>query len=170
MPPKKRTLSKRGRGKFLPFPKERAKTTEVEQPDERPLSPNPSVASSNVQDQDDSSSFSEAEDLTKKPRRSPRKRREKEHAGLTATQEDELFEWLKANPVLYSRGKAVKQIKDIWYKSVRSRVGRLVTRKSGDSQLDTESWSDRDKYLVDKMQFLVPHIHKVVWRPTVSVS
>ena len=103
-----------------------------------------------------------------------------------------MFEWLKANPVLYLRGMAgykdvqsrnslwadkaaemgstVKQLKDTWYKSVRIRVGRLMKKKSGGPQFDVESCSDREKHLIDKMQFLISNIHEVKKRPTVSVS
>lgn len=163
----------------------------------RPRSPAPSLASSTQESGSSASSSSDSDNTRKKKKTcdkksSDRKRKTKEHANLTGEQEDEMFEWLKANPVLYSRGmngykdvqsrnklwtdkaaemgKTLKQLKDIWYKSVRSRIGRLMKKKSGGPQFDVEGLSDRDKHLVDKMQFLIPHIHEVKKRPTVSVS
>ena len=121
-----------------------------------------------------------------------KKRKPKEHSNLSNAQEEDMFEWLQENPVLYSRGmtgykdvqarnklwadkaaemgKAVNLVKDIWYKSVRSRMGRLLKQRSGDPQFDVEACSDRDKYLMEKMAFMIPHIHEVRKRPLVSVS
>ncbi|KAK3103470.1 hypothetical protein FSP39_019477 [Pinctada imbricata] len=209
MPPKK-TGARKGRGKAVLPLKETAQpppepepepqnepVTEASQDEvaeSRARSPNPSLSSSiNLDNESVSSTSSESAVGVQKKTKSPKKKRKiKEHAGLTQTQEEDMFEWLKINPVIYSRGmsgyknvearnklwsdkaeqmgKSVKQIKDIWYKSVRSRVGRLVKKKSGTSQFDVENCSDRDKYLMDKMQFLIPHIHEVKKRPTVSVS
>lgn len=165
----------------------------------RTASPDPSMASQEITQESGSSSASPSDhDISRRKKTnsdkksSEKQRKIKEHANLTAEQEDEMFEWLKSNPVLYSKGmtgykdvqarnklwadkaaelgKTVQQIKDIWYKSVRSRVGRLMKKKSGGPQVDVEGLSDRDKHLVDKMQFLIPHIHEVKSRPTVSVS
>ena len=65
-------------------------------------------------------------------------------------------------------GRTVKQLNDIWYKSVRTRVGKLAGMKSGGPQFDVEGCSDRQKYLADKIQFMI--LHEVQKRPTVSVS
>ena len=176
MPPKKpRTGRTRGRGKrsvASTKPELRAPPALIPEIQQQPESEiavqltgdkeartESSAPSLSTQESGSLSSSSSSDTEKKKSRRSPEKRRKaKEQANLTATQEEEIFEWLMANPVLYLRGMAGckdvqsrnsswadkaaemgstdKQLKDISYKSVRTRVGRLMKKKFGGPQFD----------------------------------
>lgn len=54
-----------------------------------------------------------------------------------------------------------------WYKSLRTRYGKLKMKKSGDGAAEL---TDRENWLLQKFTFLDGHIHRVKTRPLVSVS
>ena len=101
----------------------------------------------------------------------------------------ELADWLKENPMLYT--KSMKEYKDMakktdlwnskaaeldlesesmlktWYESVRTKVGKLSDKKSGSA---TKDMTDRDTFLMQNFGFLASHIERVKGRPACSVS
>ena len=108
---------------------------------------------------------------------------------LSDEQEMELADWLKENPMLYT--KSMKEYKDTarkidlwnskaaeldlesgpllktWYESVRTKVGKLSDKKSGSA---TKDMTDRDTFLMQNFGFLASHIARVKGRPACSVS
>ncbi|MEW8548748.1 MAG: hypothetical protein AB2693_35045 [Candidatus Thiodiazotropha sp.] len=107
---------------------------------------------------------------------------------LTPEQEEEMVEWLAEHPVLWNKkmkdykdihmkdalwreqaGKMDKDINElkVWYKSLRTRYGRLRKMPSGSG---VQELSDRDRWILQKLEFLRPHIVDVPKRTTVSVS
>lgn len=106
---------------------------------------------------------------------------------LTAEDEESMVEWLRENPQMYNKklstykdkGKKdalwAKQAqvlgKDasmliVWYRSIRTRFGKLTKPKSG---AGTGDRTDRDKRILTNFEFLKPHIHEVQSRTIVSV-
>ena len=107
---------------------------------------------------------------------------------LTPEQEEEMVEWLSEHPVLWNKkmkdykdtqmkealwieqaGKMDKDVNElkVWYKSLRTRFGRLKKMPSGSG---TQEFSERDKWILQKLKFLRPHIADVSKRTAVSVS
>ena len=107
---------------------------------------------------------------------------------LTPEQEEDMVEWLSEHPVLWNkkmkdykdiqmkdvlwRDQAAKLDKDVseiqlWYKSLRSRFGRLKKLPSGSGALEC---SERDKWILLRLEFLRPFIADVPKRTAVSVS
>ena len=119
----------------------------------------------------------------------PKKREKKKGLILTDEQETLLSDWLKENPMLYT--KSMKEFKDTakktsmwndkaaeldlesgallrtWYESVRSKVGKLTDKKSGSN---TKDLTDRDTFLMSNFGFLSKHISRVKATPACSVS
>ena len=99
------------------------------------------------------------------------------------------MEWVRDNPILYSKG--LKEYKDTarkqrlweekareldlesaavlmtWYDSMRTRVGKLTLKKSGDG---TKELTDREKWVLAKFDFLITHISRIPSRQAVNVS
>jgi len=102
--------------------------------------------------------------------------------------EEAMVEWLKEHPLLYNKklasykdkgkkdslwaeqatllGKDVLNL-TVWYRSIRTRYGRLVKKKSGTGAGER---TDRDNWILEKFDFLKGHIHEVQPRTVVSVS
>lgn len=110
------------------------------------------------------------------------------HLNLTDEQETDLADWLKDTPYLYTKGsrsfrnsgtKTVAWDKKAklmnvdseelftWYKSIRTRVGKLTGDKSGQAPVIL---SDRDQFILNTFRFLSDHIVRVPSRVAVSVS
>ena len=125
-------------------------------------------------------------ELDEEERASVKKRRQL--TALTSEQEEQMVEWLVEHPVLWNkkmkdykdiqmkdalwREQAEKMDKDanelkVWYKSLRTRYGRLKKMPSGSG---APEFSDRDKWILQKLEFLRPYIVVVPKRTTVSVS
>lgn len=64
-------------------------------------------------------------------------------------------------------GKDVTVLK-VWYKSLRTRLGKLMKTKSG--QAAAQEMTDRDRWVLTNLEFLRVHIERVHRRPLVSVS
>jgi len=116
---------------------------------------------------------------TKKKRKSP--------VILTEEQEIDMGEWLRQNPMLYS--KAMKEYKNTlkknrlwdekaaeldlesgqllrtWYESIRTRVGKVALKKSGSAALEL---TDRDKFIMAHFSFLGTHISRMRGRSACS--
>ena len=116
-------------------------------------------------------------------------KKKKKSLVLSDEQEMELADWLKENPMLYT--KSMKEYKDTakkidlwnskaaeldlesgpllktWYESVRTKVGKLSDKKSGSA---TKDMTDRDTFLMQNFGFLASHIARVKGRPACSVS
>ncbi|XP_041377425.1 uncharacterized protein LOC121389843 [Gigantopelta aegis] len=97
---------------------------------------------------------------------------------LTDEQEGEMVEWLQTYPELYDKGH--KKYKDtalksklwenkssklgvefgallhVWYKSMRTRYGKIRKMKSGDRSRDLAA---RDEWILSKCSFIAPHIY-----------
>lgn len=106
---------------------------------------------------------------------------------LTAEDEESMVEWLRENPQIYNKklstykdkgkkdalwaeqaqvlGKDVSML-IVWYRSIRTRFGKLTKPKSG---AGTDDRTDRDKWILTNFEFLKPHIHEVQSRTIVSV-
>ncbi|XP_060572530.1 uncharacterized protein LOC132730586 [Ruditapes philippinarum] len=98
---------------------------------------------------------------------------------LTAEDEESMVEWLRENPQIYNKklstykdkckkdalwaeqaqvlGKDVSML-IVWYRSIRTRFGKLTKPKSG---AGTGDRTDRDQWILTKFEFLKPHIHEV---------
>ncbi|XP_013386501.1 uncharacterized protein LOC106155992 [Lingula anatina] len=117
-----------------------------------------------------------------------KKRKEKVSSNFTVAEEDAMIEWLKEHPELYN--KKMSQYKDqrrkeslwreqgnrmgkdseilkIWYKSIRTRYGKLMKKQSG--QADQEL-TDRDRWVISNLQFLQIHIERVHRRTLVNLK
>ena len=116
-------------------------------------------------------------------------KKKKKSLVLSDEQEMELADWLKENPMLYT--KSMKEYKDTakkidlwnskaaeldlesgpllktWYESVRTKVGKLSDKKSGSA---TKDMTDRDTFPMKNFGFLASHIARVKGRPACSVS
>lgn len=116
-------------------------------------------------------------------------KKKKKSLVLSDEQEVELADWLKENPMLYT--KSMKEYKNTakkidlwnskaaeldlesgpmlktWYESVRTKVGKLSDKKSGSA---TKDMTDRDTFLMQNFGFLASHIARVKGRPACSVS
>lgn len=107
---------------------------------------------------------------------------------LTPQEEEIMAEWLRENPQIFNKklgaykekgkkdaawndqahvmGKDVRILR-VWYKSIRTRYGRMTNPKSGAGAADR---SERDLWILDKFKFLQAHIHPVQPRTVISVS
>ena len=107
---------------------------------------------------------------------------------LSDEEEESMVEWLRAHPEMYNKkmkaykdshkkealwrkkaedlGKDVEVLR-VWYRSLRTRLGRLLKTKSG--QADPEV-TERDRWILGSQEFLRVHILAVTRRPLVSVS
>ena len=116
-------------------------------------------------------------------------KKKKKFLVLSDEQEMELGDWLKENPMLYT--KTMKEYKDMakkihlwnskaagldvesgsvlktWYESVRTKGGKLSDKKSS---LATKDMTDRDTFLMQNFGFLASHIARVKGKPACSVS
>ena len=101
-----------------------------------------------------------------------------------------MVEWLEAYPILYNKklqaykdsarkeklwmgkpseiGNSVLVL-ETWYTSLRSRIGRLSKKRSGDEATEV-GMTEGDLWIVRRFEFLCPHIHEVQKKTTVSVS
>ena len=115
-------------------------------------------------------------------------KRRKRSCNFSDGEEDELVDWVREHPILYVRtmkeykdsakkkllweGKAQQLGVDLhvlltWYKSLRTRLGKLTFKKSGEGNAEK---TDRDKWILERFDFLVKHIHRVKGRVGASVS
>ena len=115
-------------------------------------------------------------------------KRRKKVCNFSDQEEDELVDWVRDHPILYVRtmkeykdsgknkllweGKAKQLGVDLtvlltWYKSLRTRLGKLTFKKSGEGSAEK---TDRDKWILDRFDFLKKHIHRVRGRVGASVS
>lgn len=118
----------------------------------------------------------------------PSKRR-KASLILSDDQEEDVIEWLKEHPVLYT--KTMRDYKDrakkmqlweekakemgllngmqllTWYESMRTRLGKLTRSKSGDG---AKELTERQQWVLDKFDFLLHHISRSGGRQAVNVS
>ena len=111
----------------------------------------------------------------------------KVRSDLTDEDEEAMADWLGDHPELYNKKlnaykdkvkkdaawaeQAVRLDKPVpfllmWYRSVRTRYGKLAKMKSGAGAEKTE----RDAWILRRFHFLLPHIHDVKSRNLVSVS
>jgi hypothetical protein len=118
---------------------------------------------------------------------SPIKKKSRVLSHLEPEDEEVMVEWLRENPILYNKKMSSykdKNRKDslwdaqaarlvttaknltVWYRSIRTRYGRLAKKKSGVGAERT----DRDKWIFANFDFLKNHIHEVQPRTVVSVS
>ena len=118
----------------------------------------------------------------------PEAKRVKKTTDLTLEEEEDMAEWIAENESIYN--KKMKDYKDkqkkdklwndkaeamgrtsemlqIWYRSLRTRFGRLLKRKSGQGVPDL---TERDEWVMAKFAFLKVHIYNVQRRTMVSVS
>lgn len=119
---------------------------------------------------------------------SNKRKRSKVSPNLTREEEEAIVEWLREHPEIYDKRKAEyknqqkkeslwKQKADemgkdvtvlkVWYKSLRTRMGKLMKTKSGQA---TTELTDRDNWVLTELEFLRVHIERVHRRPLVSVS
>ena len=54
-----------------------------------------------------------------------------------------------------------------WYKSLRTRLGKLTQKQSGEGHAER---TDRDKWILERLDFLVKHIHRVQGKKGAGVS
>jgi hypothetical protein len=116
------------------------------------------------------------------------KKKKKMMTDLTAQQEQEMIDWLREHPVLWNKklrdykdttlkesmwmaqaeklGKEVQMIK-VWYKSIRTRFGRLKNKPSGTGD---DELTERDHWILTSCDFLRGHIFAVRQRTVQSVS
>lgn len=135
-------------------------------------------------------------DMTPVPAAASRKKRTNKpyyYATLTEAQKEEVIDWLKDNPSIYS--KRMTDYKDsqnkekLWedkaadmgvevaalktfYKSNRTQISRLkrTVGKSGEGAETVEDLSATDKWVWEKFSFLKDHIETVERRNVVSIS
>jgi hypothetical protein len=111
----------------------------------------------------------------------------KVRSDLNEEEEEAMADWLGDHPELYN--KKLNAYKDkvkkdaawaeqaarldkpvafllVWYRSIRTRYGKLAKMKSGAGAEKTE----RDAWILRRLHFLRPHIHEVKPRNLVSVS
>ena len=115
-------------------------------------------------------------------------KRRKVSATLSAEEEGGMVEWLRQHPEMYDKrmaqykdqhrkeflwqqktpemGKNVTVLK-VWYKSLRTRLGKLMKTKSGQA---AEEMTDCNRWILTSLEFLRVHIEHVHRRPLVSVS
>ena len=107
---------------------------------------------------------------------------------LTLAQEEDMALWLQENELLYNKkltaykdykkketlweSKAASMEKDVqilktWYRSIRTRFGRLLHRKSGDGATEI---TERDHWILKNFDWLKSHVFEVQKKTTVSVS
>ena len=108
---------------------------------------------------------------------------------LTDEQQVDMGEWLRLNPYLYT--KSMKDYKNsqkklrlweektaemgldsvaslkTWYESIRTKVGKVSTKKSGSASKDR---TDRDEFIMSNFGFLSTHISRVRGRTACSIS
>jgi len=117
-------------------------------------------------------------------------KRQKIQTNFTDDEELMLAEWLEAHPYLFNKklkdyknadkknelwsSMAIKLNRDekmlrVWYKSLRTRYGRLIKKASGQADTDAEL-TDRDRWILTNLEFLKPHMYEVNRRTAVSVS
>ena len=118
----------------------------------------------------------------------PKKRAKVASLKLTEVQEGEVAEWLKQHDFIYVKGRS--QYKDTgskkklwdelarkmgvnlkalttWYESTRTKIGKLLTDKSGSA---TKELSERDQFLKVTFSFLGNHIVRQPSRVAVSLK
>jgi hypothetical protein len=107
---------------------------------------------------------------------------------LTPEDEEAMVDWLREHPLLFNKKLTLykdKGKKDalwaeqarllekdvvlltVWYRSIRTRYGKLTKLKSGGGTGDR---TERDLWILEKFDFLRSHIHEVQQRTIVSVS
>jgi hypothetical protein len=115
-------------------------------------------------------------------------KKKKRLTDLTPEQEQEMVEWLEVHPLLWNKkmfdykdkgkkeafwitqadkmGKELEMIMT-WYRSIRTRFGRLKKQPSGSGQAEL---TERDQWVLAHFEFLRPYISEVRPRVTQSVS
>jgi hypothetical protein len=112
----------------------------------------------------------------------------KKTVNLTDAEEDQMVEWLKEHTLLYNKksshfkNTAKKtalwdelgarmghdaDLLNVWYRSMRTRFGRLAKTKSGDGAVDL---TDRDAWIFRNFDFLRPYIYEIRRQATVSLK
>lgn len=116
------------------------------------------------------------------------KKKPKKITDLTDEEEEVMALWIRENECLYNKKlnaykdtqkknklwdeQAKEMNKDmdmlqIWYRSLRTRYGRLLKKTSGDGAAE---FTERDQWILAQFAFLRAHIYDVKKRTTVSVS
>ncbi|CAH1232574.1 Hypp468 [Branchiostoma lanceolatum] len=130
------------------------------------------------------SSDSEVSDASGQPKK---KRKDKTVATLSEPEEEIMLEWLRKHPEFYNRrmmeyknvqrketlwrekasdmGKSVEHLKT-WYRSMRTRMARLLRKSSKPN----EELTERDTWVIENFIFLRKHIEAVHRRPMKSVT
>lgn len=141
---------------------------------------------------DDTSSIAsstlEIEVLDDEAAQPKKKCRPKKTTDLSPAEEEDMAEWLMGNTIFYNKKLACYKNKErkeflwaekaremdrsvdilqIWYRSIRTRYTRLLKKKSGE---EAPEFTERDQWILTKMDFLRGHIYAVRKRPLVSVS
>ncbi|XP_014679360.1 PREDICTED: uncharacterized protein LOC106819216 isoform X2 [Priapulus caudatus] len=128
----------------------------------------------------------DAASVTSKTSVARKGKKTKIHSSLTEEEEQSMVDWLAENTVFYNKrmkaykdmtkkeslwrekaaelGKDVAELK-LWYSSLRTRFGRLKKKKSG--QEDVEM-TERDEWVYNHFQFLVPYVHEVQPKTTMK--
>ncbi|KAH3867713.1 hypothetical protein DPMN_030846 [Dreissena polymorpha] len=107
---------------------------------------------------------------------------------LSSSEKEVMIEWLKEHPILYNKklssykDKAKKDslwneqavllekdvsILHVWYRSIRTRFGKLAKLKSGSGSGER---TECDLWVLENFKFFKSHIHGVQPRTVVSVS
>ena len=118
----------------------------------------------------------------------PKKKKPKKITDLTDEEEEVMPLWIRENECLYNKKlNAYKDMQQknklwdvqakemnknmemlqIWYRSLRTRYGCLLKKKSGDRAAE---FTERDKWILSIFSFLRAHIYDAKKRTTVSVS
>jgi hypothetical protein len=191
MPPKTAGLSKRGRatkGKAKSTQRSRSPTMTQEHGTDEYGREAPAQPHIDIQEEssDETDASSIASSSAKKVDHLEKKI--KLMTDLSEEEEQCMVEWLEAHPIFFDKkmisykdtkkkdmlwtakaeemGKHASVLKT-WYKSMRSRYGRIKKKKSGDG--DSEL-TERDEWIARHFDFLCPYIHEVQKKTAVSVS
>ena len=141
------------------------------------------VAESDTQSTQSNASATKCDSPCRKTKRSRLVR-----SDLTPEEEEAMVDWLREHPLLFNKklssykdkgkkdalwaeqarklGKEVVLL-TVWYRSIRTRYGKLARPKSG---AGTGDRTERDIWIIDKFEFLKSHIYEVRPRTFVSVS
>ncbi len=118
----------------------------------------------------------------------PKAKKAKKTTDLNLAEEEAIAEWIRINDCLYNKklnsykdkprkdklwddkaaemGKTSETLQ-IWYRSLRTRYGRLLKKKSGQGATEL---TERDEWVLAQFAFLKTHIYKVQRRTVVNVS
>ncbi|XP_014662275.1 PREDICTED: uncharacterized protein LOC106805259 isoform X2 [Priapulus caudatus] len=177
---------RRSRGRGRPSPSSPRSSSPV--PSEPAPEPVPEPADNCHEEDPPEESSSAAESASRDASHLPKAKKAKKMTDLTLAEEEAMAEWIQENECLYNKKMSSykdKQRKDkmwddkaaemgktneilpIWYRSLRTRYGRLLKKKSGQGATEL---TERDQWVLTRFSFLKTHIYEVQRRTVIKAA